>query len=66
VRLAAVGITAGGEKHAQGLRESATENVAACKTLLADLIEQGLHRARGAASRQGGQGAAPGDHLHLR
>jgi transposase-like protein len=42
VVLAAIGIDTGGEKHVLGLREGATENVAACKALLADLIERGL------------------------
>jgi len=42
VVLAAIGIDAGGKKHVLGLREGATENVAACKALLADLIERGL------------------------
>jgi putative transposase len=40
--LAAVGIDTAGEKHVLGLREGATENAAACKALLADLIERGL------------------------
>lgn len=42
VVLAAVGIDLGGEKHPLGLREGATENAAACKALLEDLIERGL------------------------
>jgi putative transposase len=42
VVLAAVGIDLSGEKHVLGLREGATENAAACKALLADLIERGL------------------------
>src|SRR5215472_3535571 len=42
VVLAAIGIDAGGKKHTLGLREGATENAAACKALLADLIERGL------------------------
>jgi putative transposase len=42
VVLAAVGIDSGGDKHVLGLREGATENTAACKALLADLIERGL------------------------
>jgi putative transposase len=42
VVLAAIGIDTGGQKHVLGLREGATENVAACKALLADLIERGL------------------------
>ena len=47
VVLAAVGIGVDGEKHPLGLREGATENTAACKALLEDLIERGLapHRA---------------------
>jgi len=42
VVLAAIGIDVGGTKHPLGLREGATENAAACKALLADLIERGL------------------------
>lgn len=42
VVLAAIGIDTSGQKHVLGLREGATENVASCKTLLADLIERGL------------------------
>jgi len=42
VVLAAVGLDTAGEKHVLGLREGATENTAACKALLADLIERGL------------------------
>ena len=42
VVLAAVGIESNGKKHALGLGEGATENAAACKALLADLIERGL------------------------
>ena len=47
VVLAAVGIDRGGKKHPLGLREGASENAAACKALLEDLIERGLdpHRA---------------------
>jgi putative transposase len=43
VVLEAVGIDRSGEKHPLGLREGATENTAACKALLADLIERGLN-----------------------
>jgi putative transposase len=43
VVLAAVGIDSSGEKHPLGLREGATENAAACKELLADLIQRGLN-----------------------
>lgn len=43
VVLAAVGIESNGQKHVSGLREGATENAAACKALLADLIERGLN-----------------------
>jgi len=43
VVLAAVGIDVNGEKHPLGLREGATENAAACKALLEDLIERGLN-----------------------
>ena len=46
VVLAAVGIDLGGRKHVLGLREGATENAAACKALLADLIERGLSTER--------------------
>jgi putative transposase len=42
VVLAAVGIDVDGKKHVLGLREGATENAAACKALLEDLIERGL------------------------
>jgi len=42
VVLAAIGIDSGGKKHVLGLREGATENVASCKAVLADLIERGL------------------------
>jgi len=41
VVLAAVGIDVNGTKHPLVLREGATENAAACKELLADLIERG-------------------------
>jgi transposase-like protein len=44
--LAAVGVDERGEKHVLGLREGATENAAACKALLADLIERGLNPER--------------------
>lgn len=43
VVLAAVGIDVNGTKHPLGLREGATENAAACRELLADLIERGLN-----------------------
>ena len=46
VVLAAVGVENNGQKHVLGLREGATENAAACKALLADLIERGLNPAR--------------------
>ena len=42
VVLAAVGIDVDGAKPPLGLREGATENAAACKALLEDLIERGL------------------------
>jgi putative transposase len=42
VVLAAIGLDLGGKKHVLGLREGATENTAACKALLADLLERGL------------------------
>jgi putative transposase len=40
--LAAVGVDERGDKHVLGLREGATENAAAVKALLADLVERGL------------------------
>jgi putative transposase len=40
--LAAVGVDARGDKHVLGLREGATENAAAVRALLTDLIERGL------------------------
>ena len=40
--LAAVGVNERGEKHVLGLREGATENAAAVRALLADLVERGL------------------------
>ena len=43
VVLAGVGIDVDGAKHPLGLREGATENAAACKALLEDLIERGLN-----------------------
>ena len=42
VVLAAVGVDTDGNKHVLGLREGATENAAAVRALLADLIERGL------------------------
>jgi putative transposase len=42
VVLVAVGVDAQGGKHVLGLREGATENTAAVRALLADLIERGL------------------------
>jgi len=42
VVLAAVGVDDRGHKHVLGLREGATENAAAVKALLADLVERGL------------------------
>jgi transposase-like protein len=42
VVLAAIGIDIHGKKHVLGLLEAATENSAACKALLADLVERGL------------------------
>jgi putative transposase len=42
VVLAAVGVDQRGGKHVLGLREGATENAAAVKALLADLVERGL------------------------
>jgi putative transposase len=40
--IVALGIGGDGRTTVLGLREGATENVAACKELLADLIERGL------------------------
>jgi putative transposase len=40
--LAAVGVDERGDKHVLGLREGATENAAAVRALLADLVERGL------------------------
>jgi putative transposase len=42
VVLAAVGVDDHGAKHVLGLREGATENAAAVRALLADLVERGL------------------------
>jgi putative transposase len=42
VVLAAVGVDEHGGKHVLGLREGATENAAAVKALLVDLVERGL------------------------
>src|SRR5579864_2560436 len=42
VVLTAVGVDEHGDKHVLGLREGATENAAAVRTLLADLVERGL------------------------
>jgi transposase-like protein len=42
VVLAAVGVDAQGDKHVLGLREGATENAAAVRALLADLVERGI------------------------
>jgi transposase-like protein len=42
VVLAAVGVDEQGDKHVLGLREGATENAAAVRALLADLVERGL------------------------
>jgi putative transposase len=42
VVLAAVGVDERGGKHVLGLREGATENAAAVKALLVDLVERGL------------------------
>ena len=46
VVLAAVGVDERGDKHVLGLREGATENAAAVKALLADLVERGLDSGR--------------------
>jgi len=46
VVLVAVGVDERGHKHVLGLREGATENAAAVKTLLADLVERGLDTGR--------------------
>ncbi len=42
VVLAAIGVDEHGDKHVLGLREGATENAAAVRALLADLVERGL------------------------
>jgi hypothetical protein len=42
VVLAAVGVDEHGDEHVLGLREGATENAAAVRALLADLVERGL------------------------
>ncbi|MGH6823867.1 MAG: IS256 family transposase [Methylocella sp.] len=42
VVLAAVGVDTDGNKHVLGLREGATENAAAVRALLAELVERGL------------------------
>lgn len=42
VVLCALGIDAGGHKHVLGLWEGATENGAACRALLANLVKRGL------------------------
>lgn len=46
VVVVAIGVDSGGKKHVLGLREGATENTAACKSLLADLVERGLQSNR--------------------
>ena len=46
VVLAAVGIDERGHKHVLGLREGATENTAAVRALLTDLVERGLATGR--------------------
>jgi putative transposase len=46
VVLAAVGVDDHGDKHVLGLREGATENVAAVRAVLADLTERGLDTSR--------------------
>jgi putative transposase len=46
VVLAAVGVDEHGDKHVLGLREGATENAAAVRALLADLVERGLDTTR--------------------
>jgi putative transposase len=46
VVLAAVGVDDQGDKHVLGLREGATENAAAVRALLADLVERGLDTSR--------------------
>ncbi len=65
VVLAAVGIDVSGEKHVLGLREGATENAAACRALLTDVIERGVNPERailvvldGAKAQSGHPGAA--------
>ena len=46
VVVVAIGVDSDGKKHVLGLREGATENTAACKSLLADLVERGLQSNR--------------------
>lgn len=46
VVLAAVGVDQDGQKHVLGLREGATENTAAVRALLTDLVERGLATGR--------------------
>jgi putative transposase len=46
VVLAAVGVDAHGDKHVLELHEGATENAAAARALLTDLIERGLATGR--------------------
>jgi putative transposase len=44
--IGAVGVDEHGQKHVLGLQEGATENSAAAKDLLEDLVRQGINPAR--------------------
>lgn len=46
VVLVALGFGKTGDKHILGMHEGATENVEACRTLLADLVERGIDSSR--------------------
>jgi len=46
VVLAALGIDSGGNKHVLGIQEGATENAAACRSLLTNLRDRGLNTER--------------------
>ena len=59
VVLAAVGVDDRGIKHVLGLREGATENAAAVRALLGELVERGLDPDRSRLDRRG-QGAPQG------
>jgi len=66
VVLAAIGVDVEGAKYPLGLCEGATENAAACKALLEDLIERGLKsQSRHPGGNRRGQGAAAGGTRHF-